>query len=301
MNKSILVIDDEKTQARALSFKLKEKFPDASCFEASTEEEIASAVSDVFYNLAIVDIRMDGHEKNGIDIANEIIQLNPFAKVLFVTKFLPEYISLLNPLLSSGRVLGVSEKEEYGIWMDKLTPMIMDYYATLSHSNEVNIALLDAYATAKNEADTYRKGIMFEQFVALLFRSIGYNVINKRVRDLSANEIDLVVRNEIDDSFLTKFGKYILVECKNRPDSNTSKNDFIVFKNKLNSTCGMATLGFLFTTSSIARTTYIEAVRESQGDSKVIFVDNARMEKLLMSDDLREALKSIIDSQVKDN
>lgn len=301
MNKSILVIDDEKTQARALSFKLKEKFPDASCFEASTEEEIASAVSDVFYNLAIVDIRMDGHEKSGIDIANEIIQLNPFAKVLFVTKFLPEYISLLNPLLSSGRVLGVSEKEEYGVWMEKLTPIITDYYATLSHSNEVNIALLDAYATAKNETDTYRKGIMFEQFVALLFRSIGYNVINKRVKDLSANEIDLVVRNEIDDSFLTKFGKYILVECKNRPDSNTSKNDFIVFKNKLNSTCGMATLGFLFTTSSIARTTYIEAVRESQGDSKVIFVDNARMEKLLMADDLREALKSIIDSQVRDN
>lgn len=301
MTKKILVIDDERKQAEALAIKINKAFGDAEMIVASSEEEIESAIIDKFFNLAILDIRLDGYHKNGIDLAKEIIEINPFAKIIFVSRFLTEYAPMLNPLMGTGRILAFSDKKEYDQWMLELQPIIAQYYDGLPNDNEVNTALTTAYATAKNENDTYKKGLMFENFVTLLFRSIGYNTINKRVKDKSLNEVDLIVRNEIDDSFLSKFGKYILVECKNKPQTPVDKNDFIVFKNKVDATNGLACLGFLFTTSYITRNTYIEAVRDSKGDSKIIFVDNVLMQQLLSSNDIREELKKIIDLQVKDN
>lgn len=301
MTKKILIIDDERTQAEALAFKIHQMFTDAETIIASSEKEIESAIVEKFYNLAILDIRLDNYVKNGIDFARDIIEQNPFAKILFVSGFLPEYMHLVNPLMATGKILGFSDKKEYDQWMRELEPIISGYYADLSTNNEVNSALMDAYATAKNESDTYKKGLMFENFVTLLFRSIGYGTINKRVKDRSLNEVDLVIRNEIDDTFLSKFGKYILIECKNKPETPVNKNDFIIFQSKLDATNDLAVLGFIFATSYISRNTYLEAIRESKGKNKVIFVDNALMEQLLSSNDLREGLKKIIDGQVKDN
>lgn len=300
MTKKILVIDDERTQAEALALKIGRAFTDAEMIVASSEEEIESYVTDKFYNLAILDIRFDGYKKNGIDIAKQIIEVNPFAKIIFVSRFLVEYTPMLNPLMSTGRILAFSDKKEYDAWMEELKPIISSYYEDPSNGNEVNAALTATYAAAKNEEDTYKKGTMFEDFVALLFRSIGYNAIYKRVKDLSLNEVDLIVRNEIDDAFLSKFNKYIIVECKNRPDTPVNKNDFIVFKNKLDATYGLASLGFLFSTSYVTWNTYEEAIRDSKEGSKVIFIDNTRMQQLLSSSDIKEELKRIIDAQVKD-
>lgn len=301
MRKRILVIDDEREQANALAAVLGRSLNDAEFMVASSESEIEEHINGKFYNLAILDIRMDDYQKSGIDWAKEIIEVNPFAKILFVSKFLPEYLDLINDIMSTGRILAFSEKKEYTKWMEELVPLINSYYKSISMGNEINKALVENYALARNETDATKKGAMFENFVALLFNNIGYEVINKRVRDVSLNEVDLIIRNEIDDSFLEKFGKYILVECKNKPEEPVCKNDFIVFQNKLDATNGLATLGFLFTTSKITRNTYIEAVRESKGGNKVIFVDNGNMERMLTSPDMKEELKRIIDSQVKDN
>ena len=114
------------------------------------------------------------------------------------------------------------------------------------------------------------------------------------------NEVDLIVRNEIDDPFLTKFGKYILIECKNHLDT-IDKNDFILFKSKLTATNGLAELGFFITTSSFKRTAYLEALRSSEGHHKIVFIDNSLLMRLMKSEDPREELKRIIDYQVKDN
>ena len=70
---------------------------------------------------------------------------------------------------------------------------------------------------------------------------------------------------------------------------------------KLKETNGLAELGFLITTSSFKRTAYLEALRSSEGQHKVVFIDNSLMMSLIKADDPREELKRIIDSQVKDN
>lgn len=301
ITKQILIIDDEAVQAEALKKKIGEAFPDAEILALSTEDEIEKAISERFYNLVLLDIRMDGFKKDGIAFAKQILELNPFSKIIFVSKFLAEYMDYLNDFLKSGRVLAFSEKKEYGKWLEELKPLIQSYYDESEYKSEINKALLASYADAKNEEDTYKKGVMFENFVTILFRNMGYKAIMKRVKDQSFNEVDLIVRNDINDSFLSDFGQYILIECKNKPNENISKNDYILFKSKLENTGGLSNIGFLFTTSKMARTAYIEAARDSHGPRKIFFVDDQGIYELLNADDMKEKLKEIIDSQVKDN
>lgn len=301
ITKQILIIDDEAVQAEALKKKIGEAFPDAEIQALSTEDEIEKAISERFYNLVLLDIRMDGFKKDGIVFAKQILELNPFSKIIFVSKFLAEYMDYLNDFLKSGRVLAFSEKKEYGKWLEELKPLIQSYYDESEYKSEINKALLASYADAKNEEDTYKKGVKFENFVTILFRNMGYKAIMKRVKDQSLNEVDLIVRNDINDSFLSDFGQYILIECKNKPNENISKNDYILFRSKLENTGGLSNIGFLFTTSKMAWTAYVEAVRDSHGPRKIFFVDDQGIYELLNADDMKEKLKEIIDSQVKDN
>lgn len=300
--KKILVIDDERLQAEAVGQTVCEIFAEAEVMVASSKEDILDYINNKFYNLVVLDLRMDQYDFDGISLAKDIMNINPFAKILFVSKFASEYLSRLSPLLISGSVLGFSEKRDYESWKPELKQIIGDYYEALgADPSQINSALLNYYADLKNESDPFLKGQKFEDFVAILFRSIGFKEIMKRVKDKSLNEVDMIIRNDIDDSFLYKFGKYILVECKNKPEVHTDKNDYIVFLSKVRNTCGLSELGFLFTTSTITRNTYIEAVRNSRDKEKIVIIDNACMYELLNSIDLKEGLKRIIDNQVKDN
>ncbi|NCP91202.1 MAG: restriction endonuclease, partial [Flavobacteriales bacterium] len=232
----------------------------------------------------------------------KIIETNPFAKILIISAFKGEYLLQLKDLFLTGKIIDVLDKEDYETWLPKISNIIETYhFKNINSTDEINNALLEYYSNAKNETDTYTKGEKFEHFVSLLFQSIGYNSISKRVIDKSLNEVDLIVRNEIKDPFLNKFGKYILIECKNKPKDKVDKNTFIIFSNKLKHTNGLAELGIIATTGYLTRNTYLEAIRESSDVRKIIFLSNLEFERLIMSFNKLETFKNIIDEQVKDN
>jgi CheY-like chemotaxis protein len=300
--RKILVIDDERAQAEALKETFYEIIPGADVSSAWTKDDILEKIENSFYNLAVLDIRMDELPFDGIRLSKMIIEVNPFTKILFVSKFASEYMEDLNQLFSNGKILGFSEKKDYEKWKPELQNITLKYFEELeSEPKQVNNVLLQLYADARNEPVTYKKGVMFENFVTLLFRSIGFYEVMKRVKDKTLNEVDLVVRNDIEDPFLAKFGKYFLIECKNKPEYKINKNDFILFSTKVSHTDGLSELGFLFTSSSITRNTYLEAIRESKETKKIIFVDNRLINQLLAFPDLKDGLKKLIDNQVKDN
>ncbi|MDO4726418.1 MAG: response regulator [Porphyromonadaceae bacterium] len=302
MNKSVLIIDDEQTQVRSLTKALKDKLPDVDFISTFAEEEIISAMENKFYSLAIVDLRMDKYSFDGIQLIEKIIEINPFSKIIVTSAFIQEYIDKLEHFFIKGKIINMLEKEKFDEWVPKIVNTINEYYETIEKdSSLLQKALLQYYADAKNEVDTYKKGEKFESFVSLLFGNIGYKDIKRRVIDKSRNEIDLIVRNEIKDLFLNKLGDYFLIECKNKPNEKIGKNDFIQFYSKLDNTNGLARFGFLFTAGYIAQTTYVEAVRISKSEKKVVFFSNTEIERLIKAEDMRTEFKNIIDEQVKDN
>ncbi|MDI9257946.1 response regulator [Flavobacterium sedimenticola] len=302
MRKNVIIIDDAKEQAEGLAKGLGKLLPDCSFEHYSTESEILDAIENRFFSLAILDIRMDGFSVDGIEIAEKIFEVNPFANVIIVSAFKDEYFLRLKDLILTGKVVDIQDKEEFDKWLPKLKNSIEKYYDKLDKDpSEINNALLQFYSEAKNEKETFRKGERFEHFMSLMFQSIGFNQVLKRVKDQSLNEVDLIIRNDIEDSFIGKFGKYILVECKNKPETKVNKNDFIVFQNKLKNTNGLAELGILATSGHITKNTYTEAIRESGENRKIIFLSNPEIEKLIKAENKLSIFKSLIDEQVKDN
>ncbi|HQD45822.1 MAG TPA: response regulator [Kaistella sp.] len=302
MKRSVLIIDDEKIQAEGLTKGLSKNVSNTSFYYASEEEKIIDAIENLYFSIAIVDLRMDKFSFDGIDLIKKIFEINPFAKVIIISAFTGEYFSPIKDLFLTGKVIDVFEKIEVSKFLPLLEQSINNYHNVLfDDPSEINNALLEFYSQAKNETDNYKKGEKFEHFVSLLFQSIGFNSVNKRVIDKSLNEVDLIIRNEIDDSFLNKFGKYILVECKNKPEDKVDKNTFIVFSSKLKHTNGLAELGIIATTGFITRNTYLEAIRDSGEVKKIIFLSNPEFERLIMSHNKLEMFKIIIDEQVKDN
>lgn len=303
MKRSILIIDDIKEQAqgleKGLSKKLSSEYNVTCVFK---EQEILESIENRYFSLAIVDLRMDAFAFDGIELIKKIIETNPFAKIIIVSAFKGEYLLQLKDLFLTGKIIDVLDKEDYDVWIPKISSIVEKYHQEIFQSpDEINNALLEYYSNAKNETDTYSKGEKFEHFVSLLFQSIGYKSISKRVIDKSLNEVDLIIRNEIDDAFLNKFGKYILIECKNKPKDKVDKNTFIVFSSKLKHTNGLAELGIIATTGYLTRNTYLEAIRESNDVRKIIFISNNEFNKLIISNNKLETFKEIIDKQVKDN
>lgn len=301
MINSILIIDDEKLQAENLQKAFRKERPQYETFTAFEEEDILDKIENLFFSVAIVDLRMDKFNIDGFEIIKQIIAINPFAKIIIVTAFSSEYISELNKITATGKVKAVVDKKSFPDFINDIFEHTDEVIAAFENEDDVRSkALLQVYAEAKNEENSYKKGIKFENFTALMFAEMGFNHIRKRNKDKSSNEIDLMVRNDIEDTFFQKFNPYFLIECKNMKEG-VSKNDFIVFKNKLDNTNGLANLGFFVTTSYMKRTTYLEAMRSSQGSNKVIFISNPEIEQIIKSPNTIETLKSIIDVQVKDN
>lgn len=302
MRKNVIIIDDVKDQAEGLDKGLSKLMPNYSFENYHSEQEILDAIENRFFSLAIIDIRMDGFAFDGIDLAKKIFEVNPFSHVIIVSAFKDEYFPRLKDLLMTGKVVDIQDKEGFETWLPKLKKTIETYYEGVEKDpSEINNALLQFYSEAKNETDTYRKGEKFEHFMSLMFQSIGFNQVLKRVKDQSLNEVDLIIRNDIEDSFISKFGKYILVECKNMPVTKVNKNDFIVFQNKLKNTNGLAELGIIATTGFITKNTYVEAIRESAESRKILFLSNPEIEKLIKADNKLSTFKNLIDNQVKDN
>lgn len=303
MDKTVLIIDDESLQALSLQKSLTEKLPEYNFESYFDKEAIFNAIENRFFNLAVVDLRMDKLGIDGIQIIERIFELNPIANVIVISAYKEEYFEQLKGVLKTGKVLDVISKgEKTSETADKIEPIIDTYYKDLdSNISLYNSGLMQYYSDAKNETDTFKKGILFERFLGLLFGAMGYREIRKRVIDSSRNEVDLIVRNETKDPFLNKFGKYFLIECKNKPDYNVGKNDFIVFADKLKNSNGLSELGIIATTGGIAKTSYLQAMRDSKEGSKVLFLSNNEFLNLILSENKLEEFKKIIDDQVKSN
>ena len=305
MVKSVLIIDDEKLQAEGVAQAFRNQKPEYIVNSAWEEDDIVRKIENLFYNVAIVDLRMDKLSQNGFSFIKKIILTNPIAKIIVVSAYLGEYSIELTEIIATGKVATLLQKTDFDVLIQQIFAVsdliVRNFDNNLSKINLNSRALTNLYVQSKLETETYKKGKLFEDFIILLFTSMGFNHIYDRVIDKSRNEVDIIIRNEIKDEFINRFGSYIFIECKNKVDSAVSKNDFIVFMEKVRNSNGLSKLGVIATTGYIASTTYLEAMRSSKDDEKIIFISNPEIERMISSDNLLDEFKRIIDTQVKDN
>jgi len=131
-----------------------------------------------------------------------------------------------------------------------------------SRSHDV---LVDAVGTAQTADE---KGRSLEELCSQLFASVPGLTVNGRVRS-QTEEIDISILNDSSDPRLRREGAVILAECKNWT-GRCGKNEFVLFKEKLENRSRRATLGFLISWNGFADTITKEMLRGSREEILVV-------------------------------
>ena len=121
--------------------------------------ECVVKIENLFFSVAIVDLRMDKFNINGFEIIKQIIGINPFAKIIIVTAFSSEYISELNKITATGKVKAIVDKKSFPDFVAEIFEHTDEIIAEFENEDDIRSkALLQVYAEAKNEENSYKKG-----------------------------------------------------------------------------------------------------------------------------------------------
>ena len=112
------------------------------------------------------------------------------------------------------------------------------------------------------------KGRSFEELCSRLFASLHGLTVTGRIRT-ETEEIDITILNDSNDPRLRREAALILIECKNWT-GRCGKNEFVLFKEKLENRSRRSTLGFLVSWNGFAETVTKEMLRGSREDILIV-------------------------------
>ena len=271
----LLIVDDEEVVRDVLRLKLENR-QDILLSEASTPEEALQKITTDAFDLVLLDLRLlFGTE--GLDVLAEIKKLRPETEVIMLSAY--GTISVVVEAMKRGAIDFIPKDKDYeDLVILKLDKFIGD--AALLADRERNIRGL--YETVFTE-DTNRKGKALETLIATSFAGVeGFNVIDSNV-NTQTEEIDVVIRNESKHPTWEKEGSLILVECKNWQSKRVGKNEFVLFKEKIENRAGRSRLGFLICVEEFAETVTKEMLRSSKSNLLVVPIDGGKLRQLVGS------------------
>jgi hypothetical protein len=150
---------------------------------------------------------------------------------------------------------------------------------TKSQKGEESI-LIEKWKEVLKEKDKNRKGTLLEELLKSIMGSIfGTDKVTTR-RKTQTEEIDIVIRNEIDDEFWKKEGPLIIGECKNW-STKVGKNEVVLFRSKIENRFRRCKLGFLISINGFKKTAILEKLRDSKGIYLIVFIGRTELEKLI--------------------
>lgn len=153
--------------------------------------------------------------------------------------------------------------------------------------------LVDQVATA-TQAD--QKGRALEELCSRLFETLPGLTVTSRVRT-ETEEIDLSVLNNSVDPRLKRESAVVLVECKNW-SAKCGKNEFVIFRQKLENRVRRCSLGFLISWNGFAETVTKEMLRSCRGTELVVPITGSHLRAAVRDEDFSGVLTKCWDEAV---
>ena len=139
------------------------------------------------------------------------------------------------------------------------------------------------------------KGRVLEELACRLFETVPGFQVTGRVRT-ATEEIDIRMVNNSDDAIWKKEGPIILAECKNW-SSKVGKDEFVLFKEKLNNRRQRCSCGFLISWNGFAETITKELLRGSREEAFIILVSGENLRAAVLAGNF-EAMAHTLWNQV---
>lgn len=135
------------------------------------------------------------------------------------------------------------------------------------------------------------KGRALEELVTRLFNTVpGFTATGNVVTQ--TEEIDIRIQNATDDAFWRDESFLLLAECKNW-SGKCGKDEFVLFRTKLQNRVGRATCGFLVSWNGFADTVTKEMLRGSEGSILVVPVTGSDLRGAVLDGDFPARLKAL--------
>jgi hypothetical protein len=112
------------------------------------------------------------------------------------------------------------------------------------------------------------KGRSLEELCSRLFESVNGLTVTNRIRT-ATEEIDLSILNDNDDPRLRRESALLLAECKNWM-RKCGKDEFVIFREKLENRNQRCNLGFLISWNGFATTVTKEMLRGSREETLIV-------------------------------
>jgi len=140
--------------------------------------------------------------------------------------------------------------------------------------------ILTSCDTVKNK---HEKGKLFERLTEIIFTSNNFfELVDKRV-NTGDEEIDLVVKNNIDKPFWNALqSPLFFIECKNWINVVGTK-ELRDFEGKLRNHAKLVKVGFFVSINGFSSEVANELKRGSRGDQHVVLLDRSNIEDYLSS------------------
>ena len=153
--------------------------------------------------------------------------------------------------------------------------------------------LVEAVETATS---TDAKGRSLEELVSRLFESVAGFSVTDRVRT-ATEEIDLSILNDSDEPRFRREGAVLLAECKNW-SGKCGKNEFVIFKEKIENRSRRSTLGFLISWNGFKTTLTKERLRGSREETLVVPITGKDVRQAVRDDDFAGLLTKCWDRAI---
>jgi ActR/RegA family two-component response regulator/Holliday junction resolvase-like predicted endonuclease len=284
----LLIVDDDEAWRELLKFTFQGR-EDIYLAEAVSGPDAVEKIKASDFDLVLLDMRMPASTE-GLDVLVQIKPLRPHMQVIMMSAY--GDIRTAVEAIKRGALDFVPKEADF---KDLITFKVNEVIRTTHLIADRELLIQAKYEEVRRGGDARTKGKALEDLVAALFASVEGFVVIGCNRHTETEEIDLVIRNESRDPVWQKEDSLILVECKNWGSQRVGKNEFVLFREKLENRRGRCTLGFLVCTVTFAETVTKEMLRSSHSELLVVPIDGNDLRQLVESIDRKRLLRGFVE------
>jgi DNA-binding NarL/FixJ family response regulator len=286
----LLLVDDLEEWRYSMRLFLKGR-EDISIAEAASGEEAIEKVEAEDYDLVLLDMRMP-RGTEGLDALVEIKRLKPRTQVIMVSAYgdIPKAVEAIRR-----GALDFLPKDKVEDFKDQLIFRVNEFIRANHLLADRERLIQTKHEEARRSRNARKKGKALEDLLAALLASLEGFIEIGRDTNTQTEEIDLVFRNESRDPLWQRESEIILVECKNWKAQRVGKNEFVLFKEKIENRYGRCRLGFLVCTEKFAETVTKEMLREAKGELLVVPLDGDDLRELIESKNRSQTVRGFVD------
>jgi hypothetical protein len=150
---------------------------------------------------------------------------------------------------------------------------------------------LDALVNAVEKASSSNeRGRSLEELISRLFKTIPGFTVTDRIKT-ATEEIDIAVLNDSNDPRFRRESAVLLAECKNWSDK-CGKNEFVLFKEKIENRSNRCSLGFLISWNGFKETVTKEMLRGSREHTLVVPITGKDVRAAVRENNFADVLAS---------